>query len=171
MATNALIMGAPACEPVSPAACADPALSAIRAALVKLIDAACVEANASLAPELEGMPHKLFAACCYLASRGFDDEPCQGETWFRQSFADYREFAANIPSVIETGRRFIFDRRRPIGGQPAAVPAPAQPVPAVAAPLGAALDRMVAVQMAAYPDHWTNDEKREVATAHLFGRA
>jgi hypothetical protein len=42
--------------------------------------------------------------------------------------------------------------------------------PAVAASIGASLDRMVAVQIAAYPDHWTSAEKREMAEQHLFGR-
>lgn len=32
------------------------------------------------------------------------------------------------------------------------------------------LDRMIATQMGAYPDSWTDADKREVAELHLFGR-
>lgn len=32
------------------------------------------------------------------------------------------------------------------------------------------LDRMIAIQMSAYPDSWTDDDKRETAEIHLFGR-
>lgn len=35
--------------------------------------------------------------------------------------------------------------------------------------LGAKLERMIAVQMAAYPSGWTEEEKREMAEQHLFG--
>lgn len=41
----------------------------------------------------------------------------------------------------------------------------------VGAELDARCERMVAIQCAAYPDHWTGDEKREMAERHLFGRA
>lgn len=41
-------------------------------------------------------------------------------------------------------------------------------VPAIVT-LAMHLDRMVAIQMAAYPESWTDDEKREMAEQHLFG--
>lgn len=35
--------------------------------------------------------------------------------------------------------------------------------------LGGCVERMIAIQMAAYPAGWTEDEKREMAERHLFG--
>lgn len=42
--------------------------------------------------------------------------------------------------------------------------------PAFMAPLGNALDRMVTIQMTAYPAAWTEAERREAAEEYLFGR-
>jgi hypothetical protein len=39
----------------------------------------------------------------------------------------------------------------------------------VEAELGAALDRMIAIQATAYPTHWSAADKRELAEQHLFG--
>lgn len=35
--------------------------------------------------------------------------------------------------------------------------------------LGDSLERMVAIQMTAYPAHWSDEDRREVAEKHLFG--
>ena len=35
--------------------------------------------------------------------------------------------------------------------------------------LDAGLERMVRIQMEAYPPHWTEAERRELAEKHLFG--
>lgn len=35
--------------------------------------------------------------------------------------------------------------------------------------LEAPLERMIATQMLAYPDHWSPADKREAAQLHLFG--
>lgn len=37
--------------------------------------------------------------------------------------------------------------------------------------LASSIERMIAVQMLAYPDHWSPADKREAAQLHLFGRA
>ena len=44
-----------------------------------------------------------------------------------------------------------------------------RPVMDVAAEMRARLDNMVRLQMGAYPDHWTEAEKRECAERYLFG--
>jgi hypothetical protein len=36
--------------------------------------------------------------------------------------------------------------------------------------LSASLDRMVDIQCSAYPDHWSDEDRREMAELHLFGR-
>lgn len=46
-----------------------------------------------------------------------------------------------------------------------------RPISETAARLGAALDRMIALQMTAYPDDWSADDRREMAERDLFGRA
>lgn len=43
--------------------------------------------------------------------------------------------------------------------------------PAFLAPLGNALDRMVTIQMTAYPSAWTEAERREAAEEYLFGQS
>jgi hypothetical protein len=37
--------------------------------------------------------------------------------------------------------------------------------------LQAGLGRMLAIQMSAYPSHWSDADKREMAELHLFGKA
>lgn len=37
--------------------------------------------------------------------------------------------------------------------------------------LSDSLERMVVIQMEAYPRHWTEAERREMAERHLFGGA
>lgn len=41
--------------------------------------------------------------------------------------------------------------------------------PGFLAPLGNALDRMIAIQMTAYPAAWSDADKREMAERELFG--
>ncbi|MDF2382448.1 hypothetical protein JMG10_13280 [Nostoc ellipsosporum NOK] len=45
------------------------------------------------------------------------------------------------------------------------------PVMPLARELDACSERMIAIQMTAYPAHWTEEESREMAEQHLFGRA
>lgn len=35
--------------------------------------------------------------------------------------------------------------------------------------MGVHLDRMIAIQATAYPDHWPDADRRELAEKHLFG--
>jgi hypothetical protein len=42
-----------------------------------------------------------------------------------------------------------------------------EPFPALAQ----GIEAMIVIQMAAYPSGWTEDERRETAVHHLFGRA
>lgn len=41
--------------------------------------------------------------------------------------------------------------------------------PGFLSPLGSALERMIAIQMTAYPPAWSDDDKREMAERYLFG--
>lgn len=41
--------------------------------------------------------------------------------------------------------------------------------PGFLSPLGSALDRMIAIQMTAYPAAWSVEDKREMAERDLFG--
>lgn len=41
----------------------------------------------------------------------------------------------------------------------------------IARRLGDAVEAMIAIQMEAYPSHWTEEERREMAERHLFGSA
>lgn len=47
----------------------------------------------------------------------------------------------------------------------------AAPVLPILRAMDAHRERMIAIQMSAYPDHWTEEERREMAEQHLFGRA
>lgn len=44
-----------------------------------------------------------------------------------------------------------------------------RPVMEIAADLGEVLERMIRIQMTAYPSCWSEADKREVAMKHLFG--
>jgi hypothetical protein len=85
-------------------------LTAIRAALVLRIDAAAEKAKWDRDPESTGMPHRLFAAGCYLAAHGFQDAPCDGERWFHSNFIAYAALAN--AEMIEDGRRAIYEGGR-----------------------------------------------------------
>jgi hypothetical protein len=40
----------------------------------------------------------------------------------------------------------------------------------IAAELGAHVERMIQIQMEAYPEHWSEQDRRDMAEQHLFGR-
>jgi len=86
-------------------------LRRIRAALIVRIDAAAEKAMWGRNPESEGMPSRLFAAGCFLAAHGFDDQQCAGERWFNTDFAAYRQFAA-FADMVEEGRKAIYEGGR-----------------------------------------------------------
>jgi hypothetical protein len=89
-------------------------LRRIRSALVVRIDAAAEKAKWGCNPESEGMPSRLFAAGCYLAANGFDDQPCDGERWFNTDFTYYRSFVSGCTEVVEDGRKAIYQGSRAI---------------------------------------------------------
>ena len=89
----------------------------IRAALVFRIDAAADKAKWGREPESVGMPHRLFAAGCYLAANGFEEMPCAGERWFNTNFIAYTALAN--AEMVEAGRRAIYEGgRRSIAAVP-----------------------------------------------------
>lgn len=47
---------------------------------------------------------------------------------------------------------------------------PARTVMGAADDIAASVERMIALQIAAYPTGWTDAEYREMAVQHLFGR-
>lgn len=49
--------------------------------------------------------------------------------------------------------------------------APVRTLGDVRADLGDALERMIAIQISAYPVCWPDSDKREMAVKHLFGRS
>lgn len=53
----------------------------IRVALIERINAAAEKAKWGRNPESEGTPSRLFAAGCFLAAHGFDNQQCVGERW------------------------------------------------------------------------------------------
>lgn len=50
-----------------------------------------------------------------------------------------------------------------------AVPA-VRPALVIAAEIGVRVQRMIEIQMSAYPNGWTDAERRDSAVRHLFGR-
>jgi hypothetical protein len=54
------------------------------------------------------------------------------------------------------------------------IPFPAAPHPRarseISCDLGQSLERMIRLQMQAYPDHWPEEDRRDLAERHLFGK-
>ncbi|HWI85331.1 MAG TPA: hypothetical protein VNT42_03270 [Sphingomonas sp.] len=87
----------------------------VRAILCDRIDEAAVKAQ-RLARADMSMPSALLAACLYLASKGWMDEPTAGETFFAWSPRAYRRYLdALTPEAraaeLAAGHRVIFEGR------------------------------------------------------------
>ncbi len=102
-----LAAGACLANPGASAPISEYELRRIRAALVVRINAAAEKAKWGREPESAGMPHRLFAAGCYLAAHGLNDFPCAGERWFNTNFIAYGALA-NAEMIAE-GHKAIYE--------------------------------------------------------------
>ena len=117
MATAAL---QPDTRPANTVAPSARRLTLIRAAHAERIEAAADKAKRepiAFEGAAAGMPSKLFAAGCYLASFGMAIEPTDAERFFGIDGTTYADMASNEAvgaSLIADGERALFGRFHPI---------------------------------------------------------
>jgi len=65
--------------------------------------------------------------------------------------------------------RVLTDRAL-LASLPEPVPVSALPGDDLSRELGDAIERMIATKMESYPSDWSDDDKRDMAKQHLFGK-